>query len=56
MNYEAQTNKIYCDCGTLIYDGLFHKSYLVEMVCGEIVCPKCGEVHGYVRGMGQDYD
>lgn len=52
MIHIAQKSEISCDCGALIYDGLLHKSYLVETVCGEIVCPICGAVHGIVQGHG----
>lgn len=42
MIIDLMKSEIRCDCGALIYDGLFHKSYEVEMVNGEKVCPVCG--------------
>lgn len=42
--YNLTKNEIRCSCGALIFDGFAHKSYLVEMINGDLVCPECGAV------------
>jgi len=42
MKIDLKKSEIRCECGALIFDGLAHKSFLVETVDGELICPKCG--------------
>jgi len=49
MEIDLKRNEIRCECGALIFDGLIHKSFLVETIDGELVCPKCGAEETIIR-------